>query len=122
MKKTLFLIIMITIFAGLSAQNSGFGLGIILAEPTGLSAKIWTGKTTAFDAAAAWSFKNDGALYLHGDMLFHNFDLINQSFPVYYGIGARVKLEDDFNEARPNLNQFRYLVSLFLSFFETSHL
>jgi hypothetical protein len=30
--------------APLSAQDSGFGLGLILGEPTGLSAKLWTSK------------------------------------------------------------------------------
>ena len=96
--KKLLIITAITIFAvGLSAQNSGLGIGLILGEPTGLSAKMWTGQSTAFDAAAAWSFGDEGALHLHADMLFHNFGLINESFPIYYGIGARVKLADDPN-------------------------
>ena len=97
MKKTIFVLIVIVATAGLFAQNSGLGVGIILGEPTGLSAKLWTGKTTAFDAAAAWSFGDEGALHLHADMLFHNFGLINETLPVYYGIGARIKLADDPN-------------------------
>ena len=95
MKKTILVLIVIAAATGLFAQNSGLGVGLILGEPTGLSAKMWTGQTTAFDAAAAWSFGDEGALHLHADMLFHNFGLINQSFPVYYGLGARVKLADD---------------------------
>jgi hypothetical protein len=97
MKKIIVLIIIGLFAIGLSAQNSGLGLGIILGEPTGISAKMWTNSNTAFDAAAAWSFGNEGALHLHADMLFHKFSLINEKFPVYYGFGARVKLSDDPN-------------------------
>jgi len=97
MKKYLILSITVLFAITLSAQNSGLGVGVILGEPTGLSTKIWTGQNTAFDAAAAWSFGDEGALHLHADMLFHNFGLINETLPVYYGIGARVKLADDPN-------------------------
>ncbi len=73
MKKTILIIFIVISAIGLFAQNSGLGVGMILGEPTGLSAKMWTGKMTAFDAAAAWSFGDEGALHLHADMLFHNF-------------------------------------------------
>jgi hypothetical protein len=71
------------------------GLGIILGEPTGLSVKIWQNDNIAYDAAAAWSLGEDGALHLHADFLQHNYNLLNQDFPVYYGLGGRVRLEDD---------------------------
>ena len=38
-----------------SAQDSGFGLGVILGEPTGISGKLWLGGKTAIDGATAWS-------------------------------------------------------------------
>ncbi|MCF7794209.1 MAG: hypothetical protein K9M95_04185 [Candidatus Cloacimonetes bacterium] len=97
MKKIVLIGLLLIIVMSIYAQNSGTGLGIILGEPTGLSAKLWTGKSTAFDAAAAWSFGDEGALHIHADMLWHNFGLINQQLPVYYGIGVRVKLADDPN-------------------------
>ena len=84
-----------------SAQRSlgrDAGLGIIVGEPTGLSAKFWTGGRTALDAAAAWSFADEDALHLHGDILSHAFDLFDVDrgyLPVYYGIGARVKINED---------------------------
>src|SRR5262245_41316938 len=56
-----------------SAAHDGAGLGIIVGEPTGVSAKIWVGGNTALDAAAAWSFADEGALHLHGDFLAHAF-------------------------------------------------
>ena len=84
--------------SAVSAQDSGFGLGIILGEPTGLSCKIWTTSTTAIDGAAAWSFADESALHLHADYIFHNFSLIDVEqgeVPIYFGLGGRVKLEDD---------------------------
>ncbi len=86
------------ILAGSAAAQGNFGLGIILGEPTGVSAKLWITDRTAIDAAAAWSFSDEAALHLHADYLFHNFDLISVEkgkLPVHFGIGARVKFEDD---------------------------
>jgi hypothetical protein len=79
------------------AQRRGFGLGVILGEPTGLSFKSWTGRTTAIDAAAAWSFGREDSLHFHVDYLVHDFNLLKTNkgrLPVYYGIGGRIKLED----------------------------
>jgi len=72
------------------AQESGFGLGIILGEPTGLTAKKWLSTDTALDFAAAWSFGGEDSITLHADFLQHKFNLIkieSGSLPVYYGIG-----------------------------------
>ncbi len=84
----------ITVFA----QQHNFGLGIILGEPTGLSLKLWTGNSTAFDGAVAWSFGKNDAFHIHGDFLVHNYKLIKVSkgrLPVYYGIGGRIKMEEE---------------------------
>ena len=81
------------------SQDKGFGLGVILGEPTGVSAKSWTSNTTAIDAALAWSFVDKGALHIHADYLFHNFQLISLDgkgkLPIYYGFGARLKFGDN---------------------------
>ena len=80
------------------AQRSGMGLGLIVGEPTGISFKYWTGSTTAFDAALAWSFVDEGAFHIHGDYIFHNMRLISIPeglLPFYYGIGARIKTADE---------------------------
>ena len=79
------------------AERRGFGLGLILGEPTGLSLKSWMGETTALDAAAAWSFGREDSLHFHVDYLVHDFNLLKTSkgrLPIYYGIGGRIKLED----------------------------
>ena len=78
-------------------QDRGTGIGLILGEPTGVSLKTWTGRRTAIDAAAAWSFERDGSMHLHMDYLIHDFNLLRTRsgrLPVYYGIGGRLRLED----------------------------
>jgi hypothetical protein len=97
-----FLVFAIAMLAGLAApargQDSGFGLGVIIGEPTGISAKAWQSRTTAIDFAAAWSFVDDTAFHLHADFLVHHFGAIRVDkgkLPLYYGFGARVKFRDD---------------------------
>lgn len=80
------------------AQDQGLGLGVVLGEPTGISGKYWTGSTTAFAGAAAWSFGSKSAFHVHLDHLFHHYGLIKVEkgrLPLYYGIGGRVKAESD---------------------------
>ncbi len=87
--------VLVFLFSGVAkAQGSGFGLGIILGEPTGVSFKSWVGRREAIDVAVAWSFDGEGAIHIHADYLFHNFRLFRAEkgqFVLYYGIGARVK-------------------------------
>ena len=83
-------------YAAGSAQE-GFGIGIIIGEPTGISFKNWLSPKTAIDGAAAWSFEGDDALHLHADYLFHNGNLTQVEggkLLLYYGLGARLKLQD----------------------------
>jgi len=80
-----------------STESKGFGFGVILGEPTGFSAKAWLSDTTAVDAGAVWSFSGDDAFQLHGDFLWHNFDLFQigrADLPLYLGLGARAKFEE----------------------------
>jgi len=95
---TMVLGLMMIMAKPVTAQDHGFGLGIILGEPTGLSAKLWTSSDNAFDFAAAWSFKGDGNLLLQADYVWHFFNLIpvpSGKLPLYIGIGGRVILADD---------------------------
>jgi hypothetical protein len=80
--------------AALAAVPSGIGLGIIVGEPTGLSAKAWLSGNTAVDAAAGWSVRHE-YVHLHADFLHHNFGLLDVDpgdLPFYYGIGGRLVL------------------------------
>ena len=76
----------------LFAQDKGFGLGILVGEPTGLSGKYWVSSQNAIDAGIAWSFRQSGFFHVHGDYLWHFPDAIqaSQRFPLYAGIGGRL--------------------------------
>jgi hypothetical protein len=95
---TMVLGLMMILAKPVTAQDHGFGMGLILGEPTGLSAKLWTSSDNAFDLAAAWSFKGDGHILLQADYVWHFFDLMpvpSGKLPLYIGIGGRVVLADD---------------------------
>jgi hypothetical protein len=84
-----------------AAQSRDFGLGFIVGEPTGLSAKAWQSRTRAVDFAAAWSFDGDDAFHFHVDYLVHRFGVIKVSrgqLPIYYGIGGRLRFHDEGDE------------------------
>ncbi len=88
-----FLAVLLTVAAvEAPAQNKGFGLGIILGEPTGFSVKGWIDSRSAIDAGLAWSFLHETTFHVHVDYLLHTGELTKRSdMPVYYGIGGRIK-------------------------------
>lgn len=76
------------------AQSTGFGAGLILGEPTGISLKGWISDTRAIDGAVAWSLRDGAYFSIHADYLFHNMELIKLSrgrLPLYYGPGVRIR-------------------------------
>jgi hypothetical protein len=90
------------------APQRKFGLGVILGEPTGLSAKYWMSSTTALDFGLGWGWideNNDGNdngnswVHFHMDYLWHSFNAITSTerFPLYYGIGGRVNAREGDN-------------------------
>jgi hypothetical protein len=87
------LVVLVLLPAAAMAQREGFGIGVIVGEPTGFSIKQWLSTKTAFDAAIAWSFARESSFHLHADYLMHSFDEFNttEAVPVYYGIGGRLK-------------------------------
>lgn len=97
----LVLFVAVSLAAPLSAAQVAGGtweLGVIMGEPTGLSAKYWMSQETALDFGAAWSFKGDGQFHLHVDYLFHKFDIFkveSGSLPLYFGIGGRLRFDED---------------------------
>lgn len=101
MKKTILtlgtLMVLMLTASALQAQNraSNSELGIIVGEPTGLSAKFWTGNNTAFDLGLAWSFSGQGSMHVHSSYLIHRSIENNPDLSLYYGIGARLLMESD---------------------------
>jgi len=95
MKNIIFLAAAVLILAsGSYSQDKGFGLGIMVGEPTGISAKGWLSHTSAIAGGLAWSFVDGGSVHIHGDYLWHNFDLISPKVPFYIGVGGRIKFKN----------------------------
>ena len=87
-----------------TAQERTFGLGVIIGEPTGISAKLWTSNANAFDFGLGWSIGGDrigkyhgyyngtDRIHFHMDYLWHSFNTFHSTerFPLYYGIGGHL--------------------------------
>ncbi len=99
MKKSLIgSVLLFILFSGITfAQSSGFGIGAILGQPTGISAKYWTTSSTAFDFGLGYSFEKNSRMHLHADYLFHTKNIFNsaENFSLYYGPGARLRLVEN---------------------------
>lgn len=107
----LFIILLITVSSFTFGQSKKFGLGIIVGEPTGLSAKLWTSHTNALVFGLGWSvqgyrfngFDSDydrvTRTHFHVDYLWHSFNAIssNQQFPLFYGIGGRINSGPEYS-------------------------
>jgi len=80
----------------LAKTKSGTGIGVIIGEPTGITAKMWTSERTAFDAAAAWSFYPESDfIHLHLDYLLHYFPQVDRgTMMVYWGAGPIARFKE----------------------------
>jgi hypothetical protein len=87
------LVVCLVISVSATYAQKNFGIGIIIGEPTGLSAKLYTGSNNAFDFAAAWSFKGEGNLLLQADYVWHS--SLAKELALYYGIGGRVIFQNN---------------------------
>ncbi len=77
-----------------AAQNRGFGMGVMIGEPTGISFKGWLNHTNAIDGGLAWSFAPKGSsVHLHADYLWHSYNVFKtrEELLLYYGLGVRFK-------------------------------
>lgn len=85
----------------LSAQNSGWGIGIIIGSPTGLTAKYLFNDHSAFAINAGWSFYPAVGIHLTGDYQFlfpgviksEEGEAIKDLAP-YLGIGGRFRVKE----------------------------
>ncbi|HUT62874.1 MAG TPA: hypothetical protein VMZ04_02850 [Anaerolineae bacterium] len=82
--------------------RNDFGLGIIVGEPTGISWKKWLSDQTAISGASGWSFTKNSHVYIYTDWLHHNWSFLKNAFelekgelPLFYGIGGRIRIEND---------------------------
>ena len=74
-------------------QRGGIGLGIMVGEPTGISAISWVGGGNALDFVAAWAFREAGSFYLHVDYQFHGF--VDNPMTLFGGLGGFILLQDN---------------------------
>ena len=84
--------------------NKGFGLGLMLGAPSGLSGKYFYASDKAFDfglGAIRYYRRRDG-LQLHVDHLWHPVTLVSNAdfeLPLYFGLGFRLFDFNDDNDA-----------------------
>jgi hypothetical protein len=79
---------------GYAQSSGGTGIGVVLGEPTGVTARFMSGGNN-FQVHAAWSFSGDAAVQLNGDYLRSGRLDTDPMMPFYFGLGARVKFADD---------------------------
>jgi hypothetical protein len=75
-----------------SADKGTFGIGLILGEPTGISAKLYLDDDQALQAAVGFALIG-GGVHVHVDYVFHPYILQSRDsfvLPVYIGPGVRV--------------------------------
>ncbi len=91
------LLLTLVFAAHASAQNRGFGLGIMIGEPTGITGKYWVSERNAIDGGLAWSFRRGGDFHLHADYLWHFVGAIQstEKFVPYVGVGGRLAAGHD---------------------------
>jgi hypothetical protein len=76
---------------GRPAEKGTLGIGIILGEPTGITAKLYLKDDQAIQASAGAAFVANG-LQVNGDYVFHPWILQDKDtfvLPVYIGPGVR---------------------------------
>jgi len=77
----------------------GFGIGVVVGEPTGLSAKLWLDREKALDFGLAFSF--DDYVLLYSDYLFHFPGALGRSslfvtqLTPYVGIGGVIAFNNN---------------------------
>lgn len=73
------------------------GVGIIVGQPTGLSAKFVLSSNIALDAAVGWRFGSENGLRLHLDVLAHHTIARGASVavPLFVGLGPALLLHKD---------------------------
>ena len=96
----LYSILLVLTVSGPVARAAGgdFDLGIIIGDPTGISAKKWLDATHAIDLGAGWKTGSDDESTLQVDYLVHDFTIFSdRKWPtlLYYGIGARTHDRDN---------------------------
>ena len=91
-------------------NNHNFRSGVILGDPTGLTAKLWTDDDHAFDFGFAWAkgnryyngenhdWEHHTSIYANVDYLWHFRDVFNDAnVPLYIGVGWQLRTNQNAN-------------------------
>ena len=102
MKNVRFIVLLFAFLlaAGLVWSEGKFGVGVIAGQPSGLSVNYLLGSRVSVDGAFAWSFIDNGSLYVHGDMQYRIFEIVNidpGNLIFVSGIGARLLFLSNIN-------------------------
>jgi hypothetical protein len=96
--KTLLFFILLT-FSSLALASNGLGVGFMIGEPIGVTAKQWLSNDTAVDAAAGWSIGHNPHFTVHSDYLWNKEGALyfqeNTPLDLYFGLGARLSFDDE---------------------------
>jgi hypothetical protein len=85
---------------GSAAEPGRLGVGLILFDPSGLSAKAWLHRSTALAGGIGWSAEENHYLHIHADFLFFSRRLAadrNLNLDFYLGVGGKIIFRDDDN-------------------------
>jgi len=81
----------------LPAQPRQFGLGLVLVDPSGLTAKAWLGGRRAVSGAVGWSGEKGHYLQVQADYLFVDRRVsgdANVDLDLYFGAGGKIIFRD----------------------------
>ncbi len=96
-RKITFILFTLILFSNIYSQQNGFGIGVMLGEPTGISGKYWLDKETAVSGGLAYSlFSSNRGFSLHADLIYHLTDILKteEEIPFYYGFGFRLRAKE----------------------------
>ncbi|MEX0779381.1 MAG: hypothetical protein WD037_06585 [Balneolales bacterium] len=82
-----------------SQSRDGIGLGVVVGEPSGVTAKLWLDNGNALAGVGAWSMRGNGQVHFHLDYHRQNFEALQVTqgeLAFYYGLGGRI-LAGDIN-------------------------
>jgi hypothetical protein len=93
------IMLLVLVVFGVARAGAQTSVGLILGEPTGLSARMGIGASAAVDLAVAWSFLGDGTMYVHGDyqQYFSYPEISNGQLFFYVGVGPKFYIGNQVN-------------------------
>lgn len=96
--KTLLFLVFMTLIAPVYAAGE-LGVGFMVGQPVGVTAKQWMSSTSAIDVGAGWSIGRNPHFTLHSDYLWHKADALyfqdNTPLDFYFGLGGKLNFDDE---------------------------